>query len=71
MTKYQLGKGTVLGILERHGVSRRNQPLTAEQCSEAIELYLAGWSMAKVGRHYGRAHTVIRDLLKRKGITRR
>jgi hypothetical protein len=70
MSKYQLGKGTVLGILENHGASRRNQPLTPEQCDEAIELYLAGWSMAKVGRHFSRAHTVIRDLLKRQNITR-
>jgi hypothetical protein len=60
MSKYQLGKGTVLGILENHGVARRGQPLTPEQCEEAIERYLAGWSMAKVGRHFGRAHTVIR-----------
>lgn len=70
MTKYNLGKGTVLKILEDHGVSRRNQPLSPEQCTEAIELYLSGWSMAKVGRHYGRAHTVIRDLLRRRGVTR-
>jgi len=70
MSKYQLGNGTDLGILEHHGVSRRNQPLTPEQCDEAVELYLAGWSIAKVGRRYGRAHTVIRDLLRRRNVTR-
>ena len=71
MTKYRLGKGTVLSILERHGVSRRNQPLTSEQCDEAIHLYLRGWSLAKVGRHFGREHTVIRDVLRRAGVPRR
>jgi hypothetical protein len=70
MVKYNIGKGTVLKILEDHGVSRRNQPLSPDQCTEAIDLYLSGWSMAKVGRHYGRAHTVIRDLLKRRSVTR-
>jgi ribosome modulation factor len=70
MPKYHLGKGTVLNILEQHGVSGRNQPLTPDQCTEAIELYLSGWCMARVGRHYGRAHTVIRDLLRKRGIQR-
>ena len=68
--KYKIGKGTVLKILGDHGVSRRNQPLSPEKCAEAIQLYLAGWSMAKVGRRYGRAHTVIRDLLRRHQVRR-
>ncbi|MDT4939365.1 MAG: hypothetical protein QOG80_3036 [Pseudonocardiales bacterium] len=70
MQSYCLGKGTVLKILEDHGVSRRNQPLSPNQSEEAIRLYLSGWSMAKVGRHYGRAHTVIRDMLRRRGVQR-
>lgn len=70
MSRYHLGKGTVLQILEHGGVSRRNQPLMPDQRTEAIQLYLSGWSMAKVGRHYGRAHTVIRDLLRRHGEQR-
>jgi hypothetical protein len=70
MQTYGIGKGTVLKILEDHGVSRRNQPLADDEREEAIQLYLAGWSMAKVGRHYGRAHTVIRDMLRRHGVQR-
>jgi hypothetical protein len=70
MTKFKLGKGTVLKILEDHGVARRNQPLSSEQRDEAIGLYLSGWSMAKVGRHFGRQHTVIRDLLRRNYVVR-
>jgi hypothetical protein len=69
--QFNLGKGTVLRILQAHRVTMRNQPLTPEQVAEAVELYLQGWSKAKVGRHFHREHTVIRDVLKRVGITRR
>lgn len=69
--QFNIGKGTVLRILQAHRVTMRNQRLTTEQVAEAIELYLQGWSMAKVGRHFRREHTVIRDVLKRGGITRR
>jgi hypothetical protein len=47
------------------------QSLTVEQCDEAIARYLEGWSLAKVGRHFGRQHTVIRDVLVKAGIQRR
>ena len=42
MAKYNIDKGIVLKILEDQGISRRNQPLSPDQCAEAIELYLAG-----------------------------
>jgi hypothetical protein len=60
----------VLGILERHGVKRRNQPLTAEQCETAIQLYQQGRSLARIGREFGKAHTVVRDVLIRAGMPR-
>ena len=71
MIKYNLGKGTVLRLLRAQGVEVRNQSLTIEQIEEAIRLYLEGWSLAKVGGHFGREHTVIRDVLMRAGIPRR
>lgn len=71
MITYNLGKGTVLRLLRDHGVQLRNQSLTADQVGEAIRLYLHGWSLAKVGRQFGRDHTVIRDALERAGIPRR
>ena len=71
MAHYQLGKGTVLRLLRSQGVDIRNQSLTPQQCEEAITLYLDGWSLAKVGRHFDREHTVIRDVLVRAGIPRR
>lgn len=71
MERYQLGKGTVLRILDDNGVTRRRQAMTADQAADAIALYLSGWSLAKVGRHFGREHTAIRDVLERAGIPRR
>jgi hypothetical protein len=61
---------TVLGLLETNGVPRRNQPLRPEQVAKAIALYKRGRSLTKVGRHFGREYTVIRDVLKRTGIPR-
>lgn len=72
MVKYQIGKGTVLGILESHRVERRrNKGLTAKQAEEAIRLYQEGWSLVRVGQRFGRQHTIILDVLKRAGVPRR
>lgn len=71
MATYQIGKGTLLRLLRNQGVDIRNQSLTAEQSAEAITLYMEGWSLAKIGRHFRREHTVIRDVLVRAGIPRR
>jgi hypothetical protein len=71
MTKYGIGKGTVLRLLEANGVPRRNQPLTPAQVSKVIELYKRGYSLARIGEYLGRQHTVIRDVLKRAGVPRR
>lgn len=60
MITYQLGKGTVLRLLRERGVEIRNQSLTPDQVGEAIQLYLRGWPLAKVGQHFHREHTVIR-----------
>ncbi len=71
MTKYGLGKGTVLRILDDHGVTRRCQPLSDEQVQQAIELYRQGWSLALVGKHLGRDGSLILRTLKRAGVARR
>jgi hypothetical protein len=70
-TKYGIGKGTVLRILDDHGVTRRHQPLTEEQVQEAMELYQRGWSLARVGQFLGRDATLIHLTLKRAGVSRR
>lgn len=66
-SKYCLGKGTVLRILDEHGVTRRHQSLTEEQVQQVIELYQQGWSLARVGRELGRDATLIHLTLKRGG----
>jgi hypothetical protein len=71
MASYSLGKGTVLRLLRQHGATLRQQPLTTEQIAKSIELYQQGWSLAKIGRLFGREHTVIRAVLVRAGIPRR
>lgn len=69
--KYRIGKGTVLRLLDDHGVHRRHQPLTEEQVQQAIALYQQGWSLARVGKHLGREDTLIWLTLKRTGVPRR
>jgi hypothetical protein len=42
MRKYQLGKGTVLGILAEHSVTMRGQGIPHDRLDEAIGLYKRG-----------------------------
>jgi hypothetical protein len=69
--RYGLGKGTVLRLLHEQGVVLRHQPLATESAAEAIALYQAGWSLARIGTKMQRQPTVIRDLLERSGVARR
>jgi hypothetical protein len=69
--KYEVGKGTVLRLLREHGAKMRRQPISAEEAAIAIELYQQGWSLARVGKHLGREHTAIREVLERAAIPRR
>jgi hypothetical protein len=71
MKRYGIGKGTVLKILDDHGVVRRHQPLSKAQVQQAIELYRRGWSAARVGRYMGREDGLILLTLKRAGMERR
>jgi hypothetical protein len=69
--KYEVGKGTVLRLLREHGATMRRQPISAEDAVTAIELYQQGWSLGRIGEHFGREHTAIRDVLERAGVPRR
>ncbi len=69
--KYNLGKGTVLRLLRGHNVQLRKQPLTANQVSQAIQLYQQGLSLAYVGERLGRDQSTIHDALRRAGVPRR
>lgn len=64
MKTYDLGKGTVLSILEEHGVQMRGQGLPATRLQEAVEFYNAGLSLKRVaGRLDCSAETVRHALL--------
>jgi hypothetical protein len=70
-TTYHLGKGTVLRLLRKAGVTLRQQPLTDDQINRAVQFYEQGCSLTQVGEHLGRDHTVIWNALKQAGIPRR
>jgi DNA-directed RNA polymerase specialized sigma24 family protein len=48
MQTYGLGKGTVLGILEEHGVEMRGQGIADDRQQDAIDLYASGLSLKRV-----------------------
>jgi hypothetical protein len=66
-----ISQGAVLRLLEVNGVPRRKRGLTDEQVQEAMRLYDQGWSLTRIGDHFGKDHTVVRNALLRAGITRR
>lgn len=53
MSKYGIGKGAVLRILDESGVTRRQHRPTIEQLTKAAELYAQGWSLVRLGEHFG------------------
>jgi IS30 family transposase len=71
MRTYGLGKGAVLRLLDAHGVVRRRQGLRPTEVEEAIRLYGQGWSLARIGEHFGRHHSVILRALERADVPRR
>jgi hypothetical protein len=53
MKQYGIGKGAVLGILNEAGVTRKQRRMSNEQLTEAAELYHQGWSLVRLGNHFG------------------
>jgi hypothetical protein len=71
MRKYQLGKGTVLQILNEAGVLRKRCHPTSEQVDEMVVLYQQGWSLVRIGKHCGFSHGSVWLWLKDRGIEMR
>jgi hypothetical protein len=69
--KYHLAKGTVLKILDNHGITTRHQKMTDTETTEAVQLYQQGWSLARVGKHFDRNPSTIQGVLRRAGVERR
>jgi hypothetical protein len=66
---YGLSQGAVLRLLDRSGVPRRQRGLTDEQVKAAIRLYARDWSLTRIGDHFDKHHTVVKNALMRAGIT--
>ena len=66
-----MSQGAVLRLLDANGVPRRQRGPTHEQVQEAVSLYAAGWSLTRIGDHFGKDHTVVRNALLRAGVTLR
>ena len=51
--RFRIHRTTVLSLLERQSVTRRNRRLSSTEINQARELYAAGQSLAKVGKQLG------------------
>jgi hypothetical protein len=71
MSKYDLGKGTVLRLLRSQGVDIRHQSLTDDEVQQVVLLYAEGLSLARVGDRFGRDPSFIALVLERAGVPRR
>jgi hypothetical protein len=68
---YGLSKGAELRLLEVSGISRRHRGLTETHVKEAVEWYLRGWPLTRIGDYFGKDHTVVQNALVREGVALR
>jgi hypothetical protein len=66
-----LSQGTVVKLLQQHGVETRFQGLTESETDAARELYESGLSLAKVGEKPDHAPSSVRKALLRVGVVMR
>jgi len=71
MAEYGISKASVLKLLADAGVPMRRQPLTAAQVTEAVDLYQAGLSLAKVSELLTLPHESVRRALIDAGVRMR
>jgi hypothetical protein len=69
MQRYNLSKSAVLDLLRKHGATlRKRKRLSPSERRRSVELYEAGWSLARIGEELGRGPTVIWRVLKHAGV---
>lgn len=68
---FTIDRRTVSAILERHGVSRRYNLLDTRAIAEAARLYEAGWSLARLGDHFGVTARTVQNAFVKAEIPRR
>jgi hypothetical protein len=71
MRTYQLGKGTVLGILAEHGVTMRGQGITDDHVQEAIRPYVSGHSLMQISGQFDCSAETVRQALMAAGVPMR
>jgi hypothetical protein len=71
MHTYKLGKGTVLCMLAEHGVKMRGLGIPEDRLTEAIHLYKSGWSLIRLGEHFGCSGETVRQMLLTAGLAMR
>jgi hypothetical protein len=71
MTKYGLGKGTVLDLLHQAGVKLRAQGRRNIDLVEATQLYEAGWSLVRLADTYDCDAETVRKALREAGVKMR
>lgn len=69
--KYALHRATVGAQLTRHAVPRRPKGLKREQVHEAARLYEQGWSLARLGEHFGVSSSTVRQRLAQEDVALR
>ena len=69
--RFRIHSTTVLSLLERQSVARRNRRLSSTQIDQARELYVAGQSLAKVGKQLGCHANTVRLVLLKAGVRMR
>lgn len=67
-TKYEVHRGTVGEILDRHGVARRNRGIAPDQIAGAIADYQSGASLAALGAKYSVHPATVAAALRRAGV---
>jgi DNA-binding NarL/FixJ family response regulator len=68
--RFKINRKTVSDILHRAGVQIRGR-LTTDQVTEAVRLYAAGWSLARIGVELNTTGNTIRSRLIERGVTTR
>ena len=71
MQTHKLGKGTVLSILEEHGVRMRGQGIPEDRVEDVIRLYRSGLSLMRLSHQLDCSAETVRQVLLGAGVTLR
>ncbi len=67
-TEHSCHRTTISGLLKRHGIAARRQPVSEKQLAQMVRLYESGLSLARVGERLGLADTTVHRHLRGHGV---